>query len=204
MTGSSPRAWGTRSCRTPLLPRETVHPHVRGEHSNLLLINVSVMRFIPTCVGNTAGALLSMEDNPGSSPTCVGNTLFDDDGEFVGSRFIPTCVGNTCEQAAFPDPLPRFIPTCVGNTEISDDPGFVVVTVHPHVRGEHLSPGPGLAVRLGSSPRAWGTPDRVSFQERQGRFIPTCVGNTEISTTLDLWVVTVHPHVRGEHVPLVK
>ncbi len=70
--------------------------------------------------------------------------------------------------------------------------------VHPRVRGEHGScniPSPGS---FGSSPRAWGTPDCSIMAMRKGRFIPTCVGNTE-SLCRTSGKSTVHPHVRGEH-----
>ncbi len=65
----------------------------------------------------------------------------------------------------------------MGNTSPVYD-GDGALAVHPHVRGEHdnIQPYSGMIYR----------------------FIPTCVGNTEIA-----WVraplVTVHPHVRGEH-----
>ena len=71
----------------------------------------------------------------------------------------------------------RFIPTCVGNTP-GTEPTMTLMTVHPHVRGEHNMIMAKVNAPLGSSPRAWGTPPAPN--ESRGAF-------------------TVHPHVRGEH-----
>ena len=52
------------------------------------------MRFIPTCVGNTASHRIRFGTGFGSSPRVWGIRLAAfADGMF--SRFIPTCVGNT-------------------------------------------------------------------------------------------------------------
>jgi len=77
------------------------------------------------------------------------------------------------------------------------------VSVHPHVRGEHARPRPSVAAAIGSSPRAWGTHDRRARSHGRRRFIPTCVGNTRAlpgRTTS----TPVHPHVRGEHKPIIQ
>ena len=152
--GSSPRAWGIRGKRPPL-PR--------------------LQRFIPTCVGNTVlpgdsfrhatvhphvrGEYLALSALSlvvfGSSPRAWG---IPPDGGSASrrSRFIPTCVGNT------------MIRTCL--------PAFP--TVHPHVRGEYIYRVRALCRRTGSSPRAWGIPRSLARSQWEGRFIPTCVGNT--------------------------
>ena len=51
---------------------------------------------------------------------------------------------------------------------------------------------------IGSSPRAWGTRLDVRCRAPRFRFIPTCVGNTQVSCGLEN-AAEVHPHVRGEH-----
>jgi hypothetical protein len=51
----------------------------------------------------------------------------------------------------------------------------------------------------GSSPQAWGTPDPKRFHAGCDRFIPTSVGNTNITRVTGA-SATVHPHKRGEHV----
>ena len=152
--GSSPRAWGTRV-------------HRMCYHQSL--------RFIPTCVGNTAAADCCADPPPvhphvrgehialchvvvpriGSSPRAWG-THYNVRIILCGSRFIPTCVGNTI-----------FVPNAK-----------LIPSVHPHVRGEHGITTLGQHKFIGSSPRAWGTPSDPVHHEQSGRFIPTCVGNT--------------------------
>src|SRR2546425_412416 len=93
IVGSSPHAWGTQACTWPLywllrfIPtcvgntwtpgtaklHNSVHPHMRGEHSSLFL-----------CATYTIG----------SSPHAWGTHPYAD-GNGYTSRFIPTCVGNT-------------------------------------------------------------------------------------------------------------
>ncbi len=56
---------------------------------------------------------------------------------------------------------------------------------------------------IGSSPRMWGTPDRIG-QARIGiRFIPTHVGNTSWINCIRK-AFAVHPHACGEHFALVS
>ena len=95
----------------------------------------------------------------------------------------------------------RFIPTPVGNT-----PPFILATppsaVHPHARGEHTSWVIGWRLTTGSSPRPWGTLHRRHARPRDRRFIPTPVGNTR-QRTGQVRFGSVHPHARGEHLPLM-
>ncbi len=173
-SGSSPRAWGTQFQRRYRLrhrrfiptrvgntqsPGQTicppsVHPHARGEHLQLRMLQNS---------------------SHGSSPRAWG----------------------TQQTAVSILQLRRFIPTRVGNTvcaEMSQD----MVTVHPHARGEHVRTRISNSNLIGSSPRAWGTPDNTATVDLSNRFIPTRVGNTRI--LLKHWkYLTVHPHARGEH-----
>ena len=172
-----------------------VHPHVRGEHLPIpmpvasqdgssprawgtllyLPINRTFPRFIPTCVGNTGSQGSGGHLLIGSSPRAWGT---------LPLRPI------ACNEI-------RFIPTCVGNTGRLV-PGSGGLSVHPHVRGEHFSYTRQVVRPGGSSPRAWGTPDRRTHASHSWRFIPTCVGNTAPPPH---WLrsVAVHPHVRGEH-----
>src|SRR5437899_2690620 len=93
LAGSSPHAWGTLD---PIDRR------------------VLIIRFIPTCVGNTLISRYRDVHSPvhphmrgehrekyaytlayaGSSPHAWG-TLTDDKAAIQAARFIPTCVGNT-------------------------------------------------------------------------------------------------------------
>src|SRR5262245_3844897 len=87
----------------------------------------------------------------------------------------------------------RFIPTCVGNTGVAGIDA-VHVAVHPHMRGEHRLMLPSMTTLSGSSPHAWGTRRRRGTLIIERRFIPTCVGNTRVSS----WPEPqspVHPHM---------
>ena len=91
----------------------------------------------------------------------------------------------------------RFIPTGVGNTASPTTPA-PPAAVHPHGRGEHICLLFGHFRLAGSSPRAWGTRVGVVAPDRDGRFIPTGVGNTT-SRMAGARLAPVHPHGRGEH-----
>ena len=90
----------------------------------------------------------------------------------------------------------RFIPTCVGNSIWTLHP-LPLETVHPHVCGELLLSGITAATMAGSSPRVWGTLFPWRFSIIIERFIPTCVGNSEVVGLIP-GEVPVHPHVCGE------
>ena len=172
-----PTCMGNSEARWEIYPTYSVHPHVHGELRHVYFVEVhrsgssprawgtrpsgllrSVRsRFIPTCMGNSGTLLrfgLFRSVHPhvhgelvrtlklmflvyGSSPRAWGTLV----GETVGphwARFIPTCMGNS--------------PGSIGSTQ--------PLSVHPHVHGELRSSRFWQAARAGSSPRAWGTPDR--------------------------------------------
>ena len=91
----------------------------------------------------------------------------------------------------------RFIPTGVGNTMLCRIPQRAR-PVHPHGRGEHISGLNRHKHVAGSSPRAWGTRWRFLAAPAVSRFIPTGVGNTLVRPG-GLFLISVHPHGRGEH-----
>ena len=70
----------------------------------------------------------------------------------------------------------RFIPTCVGNILVACI-CMRYISVHPHLRGEHISPSSPVTLSAGSSPPAWGTSRLLRSTCSRSRFIPTCVGN---------------------------
>ena len=72
------------------------------------------------------------------------------------------------------------------------------MAVHPHMRGEYMSPVWHALKPSGSSPHAWGIRAVMPSLAQPMRFIPTCVGNTRYrpgSARHD----PVHPHMRGEY-----
>ena len=193
--GSSPRVWGIRDA-VPFLPRFAgSSPRVWGILREFGVFH-GVLRFIPTCVGNTASVkaegskhavhphvcgeyhLRRLRSTPaaGSSPRVWG-ILRASLIEHWFLRFIPTCVGNTQCAGRRRRPRDRFIPTCVGNT-CHDFSLRAFFAVHPHVCGEYGTRCYAAASSGGSSPRVWG--------------ILVAAG----SSTL---VSAVHPHVCGEY-----
>ncbi len=97
----------------------------------------------------------------------------------------------------------RFIPTPVGNTQ-KGAKSSRWVPVHPHARGEHCDWNRGKRQRGGSSPRPWGTLNRLFAFLENPRFIPTPVGNTFLLSSKRSFR-PVHPHARGEHaVPIMS
>ncbi len=206
---------GNTPCTQPQIVPPAVHPHARGEHGEgkggrrhgdgssprpwgTLCACIHVQpgrRFIPTPVGNTsrksdahprrtvhphargehASGMSCSRSSDGSSPRPWGTRSRADRADHRG-RFIPTPVGNTC------------LTTCTTTAS----------AVHPHARGEHSDGGVCSLSDVGSSPRPWGTQVRNPSFSDMNRFIPTPVGNTEVSSTR--WRCgSVHPHARGEH-----
>ena len=152
--GSSPRAWGI---------------HFIQERVRILL------RFIPTCVGNTMPPPLTASASPvhphvrGEYEAHVGKST-----AAAGSSPRAWGIPGEAEAGSAEE---RFIPTCVGNTRPSSVPSRHW-PVHPHVRGEYLLSSSRMLQYDGSSPRAWGIHQAIKFHVADDRFIPTCVGNT--------------------------
>ena len=96
---------------------------------------------------------------------------------------------------------PRFTPTCVGNTGAKPAANHGG-PVHPHMRGEYDQAARRLIEVNGSPPHAWGIPPGRAQCGDQGRFTPTCVGNTKGSSSSSQ-PRSVHPHMRGEYFWLV-
>ena len=111
----------------------------------------------------------------GSSPRARG-TPYCVAIRMVVDRFIPACAGNTTRPAC--PPTPR--------------------SVHPRVRGEHITGADASLNPNGSSPRARGTQNAPGRGELHDRFIPACAGNTWWSRR-SRRAEPVHPRVRGEH-----
>ena len=115
-------------------------------------------------------------------------------GELAGPS--PRAWGSRTRRARA-DSRERSIPTCVGLT--ASHPACPVgEPVHPHVRGAHTHVPCLRAAANGPSPRAWGSPLRISALLLSARSIPTCVGLT-FSISRAGASPPVHPHVRGAH-----
>jgi len=153
-SGSSPRTWGTpvASPFESFLPR-FIPTHV-GNSDPEPLQRVLVLVH-PHARGELVRSIRGLRPSYGSSPRTWGT---------LTNAF----------RVIF---LPRFIPTHVGNSRWSSS-GRVCAAVHPHARGELALFPPGRERDRGSSPRTWGTPDRLLQPPPLGRFIPTHVGNS--------------------------
>ena len=152
--GSSPRSWGTPVCSG------TLFDHIR---------------FIPTVVGNTppasvASFFISVH------PHGRGEHMTRDLGTILPLGSSPRSWG-TLSLSQPKQWLRRFIPTVVGNTVRLPAPIYRR-PVHPHGRGEHYWSEHCEQGFFGSSPRSWGTRDRIGQRGVGARFIPTVVGNT--------------------------
>ena len=154
------------------------------------------IRFIPTHVGNT------WEPRQWS---CVRSVHPHACGEHsLGSRTSTVCRGSSPRMWGTRLLLvlcgggSRFIPMHVGNTGPCVTPTRIN-PVHPHACGEHAPLRYMSCIRPGSSPRMWGTRRPEGSCGRQGRFIPTHVGNTRPNPA-PYGGHAVHPHACGEHV----
>jgi len=171
--GSSPRAWGTR-WREPVVQ--------------------TTKRFIPTCMGNSASGALPIGllwVHPHVHGELFGNKRMSEQKNGSSPRAWGTHKpGFVCSMNI------RFIPTCMGNSKWTYIL-FGALSVHPHVHGELLTGKEYMLLRIGSSPRAWGTLRTTIPVNIYYRFIPTCMGNSpaEVSSIFNL---AVHPHVHGE------
>ena len=94
-----------------------------------------------------------------------------------------------------PRPL-RFIPTGVGN----GSPGFMISStkpVHPHGCGERMCPAAADRVKIGSSPRVWGTADNESRSPQGDLVHPHGCGERVSSSNLFIAKIGSSPRVWG-------
>jgi len=218
--GPSPRAWGAPAPHPPPTTGQSDHPHVRGEHQRgvrwslqdpgpsprawgaraLTPLRCHAVRTIPTCVGSTLMSIVNtatIADHPHvrgehrSAPLGLGRT--------AGPS--PRAWGAQ-PRGSMAHPAERTIPTCVGST-MSTASRIRSASDHPHVRGEHSIAHHVAARTSGPSPRAWGAHPLARPHQRARRTIPTCVGST-CAPDRSRQPPPDHPHVRGEHIHLLR
>ena len=213
--GSSPRVWGALHTRQPtlasarliptcvgsttawgaLMPWNSAHPHVCGEHVPERLERLRGIGSSPRVWG-AHGRYGKPSKAHQAHPHVCGEhaTLITHDTYFVGSS--PRVWGAPTVDASIWQDV-RLIPTCVGST-----PGsarhLVTCPAHPHVCGEHYGFADVDDYRPGSSPRVWGARDCSSPSALMFRLIPTCVGSTKACMG-GYPGRQAHPHVCGEH-----
>ncbi len=152
-SGSSPRLWGTQNKRLNLRIKERFIPTLVG---NAGCCNRCICRLTvhPHACGERSYLMITLCCLLGSSPRLWGTQA-------------------TIEELT---PLIRFIPTLVGNA-VSRWLQCDGRPVHPHACGERINPCFATFAFTGSSPRLWGTRERVT-----------------------VWMgdAAVHPHACGE------
>ncbi len=150
---------------------------MRGEHRKETKRSLKEVGSSPHARGTPLPGLV-MQQCGRFIPACAGNTgapvanLADLTGSSPHARGTP--FGTLAHLAAL-----RFIPACAGNTSVEP------------VRNWEED---------GSSPHARGTQRRVIHRAHRARFIPACAGNTWRMAGRKL-PTTVHPRMRGEHMP---
>ena len=171
--GSSPRVWGTQ-----IVSRS----------------NVTTIRFIPTCVGNSAVYFPCIK-HVSVHPHVCGELWIDSEQDSPKGGSSPRVWGTRFGLLHLLH-LIRFIPTCVGNSffvpaKIVDNP------VHPHVCGELVCLRSSGHRDIGSSPRVWGTRRGDSCGNVHRPVHPHVCG--ELIGPLGYQLqCSVHPHVCGE------
>ena len=189
-------------------------PRARGTLGELLL-QLAIGRFIPAGAGNTSPGRTARAPSP-VHPRGRGEHAMAIPALWPVCGSSPRARG-TLGYLARPARTPRFIPAGAGNTssikfapaEIAVHPRgrgehrlsisvSLALAVHPRGRGEHPD-GFGVAVfKIGSSPRARGTPTLGDQGRDCWRFIPAGAGNTFLHFPVwPMW--PVHPRGRGEH-----
>ena len=214
-----PACAGNTSSTAATSSFSSVHPRVRGEHGIIITIGICRNGSSPRARG-THRIPVSVSHRGRFIPACAGNTRmakrtarkYAVHPRVRGEHFAPVVVTDaptgssprargTPRKADQATQQQRFIPACAGNT-VSSRRRRRARAVHPRVRGEHVFSAFSRFSWVGSSPRARGTPRRTGTCNADRRFIPACAGNTLCAAA---WCrrQSVHPRVRGEHLPRV-
>ncbi len=177
MTGSSPRVWGIRD--------QLMRPR-------------ALIRFIPTCVGNTSVSLPRRSEICGSSPRVWGiRRLYW--RTWRRDAVHPHVCGEYSRSGAIPSPAPPVHPHVCGEYVIFARWITPISPVHPHVCGEydpHCLKKNGTS---GSSPRVWGIPTAIPLAQNNPYGSSPRVWGIPIAFASRCPPPPVHPHVCGEY-----
>ena len=196
-----------------------VHPRVRGERDDVLLVQRRrrgssprsrgtgprngrprrPWRFIPAFAGNghsrtSAGVTISVHPRVRGERRAALSPACRDAGSSPRSR-------GTVRFRPFVLEYIRFIPAFAGNGSMRLFRS-TTLKVHPRVRGERATASYTLIASAGSSPRSRGTEGCRSLSGAIGRFIPAFAGNGA-GRTIAAGGRAVHPRVRGERSPSI-
>ena len=139
------------------------------------IVTIPRLRFIPTDVGNTFYDIAQIF-RPAVHPHGCGEHLSAFPVIKATNGSSPRMWGTRNEDTVKMR-INRFIPTDVGNTGRHYH-AVAWRSVHPHGCGEHIYSNAQGRHSRGSSPRMWGTHQRIFGLGDLVRFIPTDVGNT--------------------------
>ena len=156
--GTPPRVWGKQCV------------------GNVIVV---ASRYTPTCVGKTQYAGNFARESSGTPPRVWGK-LPAAYVKMRGERYTPTCVGKTL----WPTPTASrgaVHPHVCGENELMER-AIGNHPVHPHVCGENFFLSDRESKIIGTPPRVWGKQQARSPRTISGRYTPTCVGKTRIST----------------------
>jgi len=171
--GPSPRVWGNRGAKMPML---------------------KVTRAIPTRVGKSAIGL-GATNNVTGHPHACGEILIGCNLPAAEIGPSPRVWGNQVEQVAL-GVLLRAIPTRVGKS-LQRRGGDATDTGHPHACGEIAAMNLAASIVVGPSPRVWGNQRADDRGTVPARAIPTRVGKSgQAVPWLAPW--PGHPHACGE------
>ena len=216
--------------RLPQQVQMPVHPHERGDDSRTCKPVTDTAGSPPRAWGRLASYLRTDVSANGSPPRAWGrrstrSTSSHDD------RFTPTRVGTAC-RVTQQITSRRFTPTRVGTSDerctyaltgspprawgrrCMQAPRARAVGSPPRAWGRRADQRVGSR-NVGSPPRAWGRPLAIAAKLAAGRFTPTRVGTTRLTTGLShgrftptrvgtrphlaaLRRLAVHPHARGD------
>ena len=166
----------------------------RGNRSRILLVEHSE-RSILACTGEPRSAATRGYSHEAGSPHVRGDGPAKAIAIFSGTGSPPRAWGRQGSRPGIHDDY-RFTPTCVGTAKLHR-PGDDSLPVHPHVRGDGAMIRSSLVSSFGSPPRAWGRRNDTLQARHVVRFTPTCVGTAGFAVAMQ-FVITVHPHVRGD------
>ena len=155
------------------------------------------LRFSPACAGNPLLWSLPSPCTPvqprvrgePSSASLAAERLIGSAPRARGTRAVVAGHGE----------LLRFSPACAGNPTRGPR-AAVAGAVQPRVRGEPGALRGGVALEVGSAPRARGTHHKRDARGVTGRFSPACAGNPRPSSQGPT-PRPVQPRVRGEPRP---
>ena len=184
---------GSTSC---VIQRLKDHPHIHGEHNKLLTFRLQLWWITPIYMGSTIRMNRLYSLFLGSPPYTWGAPSANDRDE-LALGITPIYMGSTKEDLEsakrnlgsppytwgahnMPDSIERTLgitPIYMGST-VRCDYFPVWCKDHPHIHGEHASPGSYCGWLLGSPPYTWGALNNALWKIANLGITPIYMGST--------------------------